>query len=176
MRHPSRGTNRQPSCYQGESVTSDRRPKLIQTIRDQIATKDNETDILRTAAELIDNFSEDFNWTGFYMLRGSTLEIGPYVGPETPHTHIELNSGICGAAASQKRSVIVDDVNADPRFLACSLTTRSEIVVPLLEEDECIGEIDIDSNRPANFTDDDRKMLEEIATIIVDRLASATRR
>jgi len=98
------------------------------------------------------------------------LEVGPYIGPVTEHTRIELNEGICGAAASQKKSVIVDDVNADSRFLACSLTTRSEIVVPLMDGQACLGEIDIDSNKPSNFTDDDRRMLEEIAAAVVDRL------
>jgi GAF domain-containing protein len=104
------------------------------------------------------------------MMRGDVLEVGPYVGPETPHTKIELNSGICGAAASSKKSVIVDDVNADPRFLACSITTKSEIVVPLMDGDVCLGEIDIDSNQPAFFTDDDRQMLETIAGKIVQKL------
>ena len=79
-------------------------------------------------------------------------------------------SGICGAAASQKKTVIVDDVLSDSRFLACSIHTRSEIVVPLMDGDECIGEIDIDSNRPNNFTPEDRQMLEQVAVIIVERL------
>lgn len=104
------------------------------------------------------------------MLRHGVLEVGPYVGPPTKHTRIELNKGICGAAASQKRSLIVDDVNADPRFLACSLTTRSEIVVPLMDGHACLGEIDIDSDKPSHFTDDDRLMLEEIAAEVVIRL------
>lgn len=156
-------------------MTTDPRQELIDLIRKQIGTVDTETDILKVAVELIDSFSDDYNWTGFYMVRDGALEIGPYIGPETQHTHIEFNAGICGAAASQKKSVVVDDVNADPRFLACSLTTRSEIVVPLMNGDECIGEIDIDSNRPANFTDDDRTMLEEIAVIVVERLISLNR-
>ena len=82
---------------------------------------------------------------------------------------IELNKGICCAAASQKKSIIVEDVNADPRFLACSLTTRSEIVVPLMDGHTCLGEIDIDSDKPGYFTDEDRQMLEEIAAVVVER-------
>ena len=92
------------------------------------------------------------------------------MGPETSHTRIELNSGICGAAASQKKTIVVDDVNADPHFLACSTTTRSEIVVPLMDGDTCLGEIDIDSNQPAFFTNDDKEMLKAIAGLIVQRL------
>ncbi len=144
--------------------------QLIDNVRIAVARHNDEHGILKAAVELIDAYSEDFNWTGIYMMRGDRLEVGPYVGPETPHTVIELNKGICGAAATQKKSVIVDDVNADPRFLACSLTTRSEIVVPLMDGDRCLGEIDIDSNRTANFTSSDREMLEAIASEIVTRL------
>ncbi len=146
------------------------RQKLIDDISTAIADKSTETDILTAAVELIDAFSDNFDWTGFYMLKDGVLMVGPYVGPPTPHTVIELNAGICGAAASQKQSIIVDDVNADPRFLACSLTTRSEIVVPLLDGDEVLGEIDIDSNQPGHFTPDDRLMLEAVAETVVARL------
>jgi L-methionine (R)-S-oxide reductase len=147
-----------------------RRQQLVDNVRGAIADKTTETDILKAAVELIDSFSEDFNWTGFYMLKDGVLRVGPYIGPPTPHTVIELNAGICGAAASQRRSIVVDDVNADPRFLACSLTTRSEIVVPLLDGDTVLGEIDIDSNQPAHFSEDDRIMLEAVAAEIVARL------
>ena len=156
-------------------MMDDKRQQLISNVKAAIADKKNETEVLTVAVVLIDAFSEGFDWTGFYMMRGDILEVGPYVGPETPHTKIELNSGICGAAASSKQSVVVDDVNADPRFLACSITTRSEIVVPLMDGDTCLGEIDIDSNRPAFFTDDDRIMLEEIARIIVRKLKALPR-
>lgn len=151
-------------------MSDQKRKQLIADVGARIAGKNTETDVLRAAAELIDGFSDGFDWTGFYMMRGDVLEVGPYVGPETPHTTIELSSGICGAAATQKQTVVVDDVNADPRFLACSLTTRSEIVVPLMDGDTCIGEIDIDSNQPSFFTEEDRLMLEEIAAVIVSRL------
>ena len=149
---------------------NDNRQTLIKRIESAIADKDSEAEILSAAVGLIDAFSDGYDWTGFYMMRGDVLEVGPYLGPETPHTKIELNSGICGAAASQKESIVVDDVNSDPRFLACSVTTRSEIVVPLMDGDRCLGEIDIDSNQPSFFTDMDRQMLEKIAEIIVARL------
>lgn len=148
------------------------RLQLIDNVRIAIAGLNTEEDILRQAANLIDEFSEGFNWTGFYMMRGGVLEVGPYVGPVTEHVRIELNRGICGAAASQKKSVIVEDVNNDPRFLACSLSTRSEIVVPLLDGETVLGEIDIDSDQPGHFTPDDRTMLEQIARVVVDRLVS----
>lgn len=147
-----------------------KRSQLIDDIRNGISGADSSQRVLETAAKLIDDFSGDFNWTGFYMMDGGVLKVGPYVGPVTEHTVIELNRGICGAAASQKRTVVVDDVRSDPRFLACSIHTRSEIVVPLMDGGKVIGEIDIDSNRPNNFTAEDREMLEAIAVVVVERL------
>lgn len=152
------------------SISDEKHEQLINNVRTAISTANTETDVLQKAIELIDNLSDGFDWTGFYMMRGDMLEVGPYVGPETPHTKIELNSGICGAAASTQRSIIVDDVNADPRFLACSLTTKSEIVVPLMDGDICLGEIDIDSNQPAFFNDKVKDTLESVAEIVVARL------
>lgn len=147
-----------------------RRQRLIDDVRSAIAVKLTRQDILDTAIHLIDDFSPNFDWSGFYMMDGNQLVVASYIGPETPHTVIPLNSGICGAAASQKRSVVVDDVQSDPRFLACSISTRSEIVVPLMDGDRVLGEIDIDSNTPSFFTDDDRVMLEAVAAIVVTRL------
>ncbi len=146
------------------------RTQLVDNIRIAIAVRKTEQEILESAAELIDSFSEDFNWTGFYLLRGGVLEVGPYIGPKTEHTKIALGQGICGAAAEHKETIIVNDVGTDSRFLACSLTTRSEIVVPLMDGDKCLGQIDIDSDRSNNFSADDRRMLEEIAAVLVKRL------
>lgn len=146
------------------------RRQLIDNIAAAIAGKRTQDEVLKTAVELIAGFADRFDWTGFYMLEGDVLVVGPYVGPPTPHTRIELNQGICGAAASQQKTIVVDDVNADPRFLACSITTRSEIVVPLMDGTRCLGEIDIDSNRPSAFTPEDREMLEAVAATVVRRL------
>ena len=82
--------------------------------------------------------------------------LGPYLGKPSPHTRIPLNRGICGAAASEKTTIIVDDVNSDPRYLACSIETRSEIVVPIMRGDTVLGEIDVDSDGVAAFGDKDR--------------------
>ena len=147
------------------------RQQLVDNIRIAIAGASTEEDVLRTAIELIDAYSEGYNWTGVYMMReDGKLAVGPYVGPPTEHTVIELNRGLCGAAASQKQTVIVDNVVDDPRFLACSITTRSEIVVPLMDGETVLGEIDIDSDQPRFFTGDDRAMLEQIAQVMVERL------
>ncbi len=146
------------------------RRQLVDNIRIAIASLDDETEVLKTAAEMIDGYSDGYNWTGFYMMRGDHLQVGPYVGPKTEHTKIELNRGICGAAASSQKTIRVRDVQSDPRFLSCSLSTRSEIVVPLMDGNRCLGEIDIDSDQPSFFSNQDQTMLEDLATIIVARL------
>jgi len=155
-------------------MTNEQR-QLVDNIRIAIAVLSKEEEIYRQTVELIDGFSDDFDWTGIYLLRDGILEVGPYIGPETPHTRIELNQGICGAAAVEKKTIKVDDVKSDSRFLACSLSTRSEIVVPLMDGQTVIGQIDIDSNRTSQFTSDDQVMLEEIATVVVDRLKQVGR-
>ncbi len=144
------------------------RERLVETVKAAVSSVGSETALLQTAVELIDRFSDGYNWTGFYMMRSDHLEVGPYLGPATEHTRIELNRGICGVAATQKKTVTVDDVRSDSRFLACSVSTRSEIVVPLMDGDQCLG--DIDSNQAAFFTDQARTMLEAIAKVIVARL------
>jgi L-methionine (R)-S-oxide reductase len=88
----------------------------------------------------------------------------------TPHTRIPLNQGICGAAASTGKTVVVDDVSKDPRYLACSLETKSEIVVPLFASGRVVGELDIDSHFPAAFGQDDRDLVEHCAALVGKRL------
>jgi L-methionine (R)-S-oxide reductase len=111
-----------------------------------------------------------YTWVGIYRLDGDELVLGPFVGKPSPHTRIPLGRGICGAAATEKATLIVDDVNADPRYLACSVETKSEIVVPILMRGEVLGEIDIDSDRPAAFGEDDRVLLEKVAALLALRL------
>ncbi len=121
-----------------------------------------------------------FDWVGFYMIEkpaageDPVLVLGPYVGAITPHNRIPLNQGICGAAASTGRTVIVDDVNADPRYLACSLETKSEIVVPIFVKGEVVGELDIDSHTSAAFTADDRQLVEHCARLVGQYLEKTT--
>jgi L-methionine (R)-S-oxide reductase len=118
-----------------------------------------------------------YNWVGFYMLEPGAdppmLVLGHYRGAMTPHTRIPLNAGICGAAASSGKTVVVDDVKTDPRYLACSLETKSEIVVPVFVRGKVAGELDIDSHFPAAFAGEDRELVEYCAQLVGKRLESA---
>jgi L-methionine (R)-S-oxide reductase len=110
-----------------------------------------------------------YNWVGFYMLEkegGNALVLGPFKGTMTPHTRIPLNQGICGAAASSGKTIVVDDVNADPRYLACSIETKAEIVVPVFVRGKVAGELDIDSHFRAAFGAEDRKLCEHAAAVL----------
>lgn len=110
-----------------------------------------------------------YTWVGIYLLSGNELVLGPFVGKPSPHTRIPLGRGICGAAASEKATIIVDDVRADPRYLACSIDTQSEIVVPIMRGAEVLGEIDIDSDARAAFGAEDRRLLEAVAGMLAEK-------
>ena len=121
--------------------------------------------IIRTLAKQMPHY----NWIGFYMLSKADrniLELGPYSGAPTPHTRIPLDQGICGAAVSQGKTIVVDDVHADPRYLACSIETKSEIVAPIFVHGEVAGELDIDSHDPAAFSSEDRILVEGCAAVV----------
>src|SRR6267142_1080547 len=111
-----------------------------------------------------------YNWVGFYMLEPGAnppmLALGHFQGAMTPHTRIPLNQGICGAAASSGKTIVVDDVSSDTSYLACSLETKSEIVVPVFVRGKVLGELDIDSHFLAAFGPDDRKLCEHAAAVL----------
>jgi GAF domain-containing protein len=126
-------------------------------------------DALTGAVNVLKEQMPDYTWVGVYLLAGQELVLGPYRGKPSPHTRIPLGQGICGAAASARQTIIVDDVDADPRYLACSLETRSEIVVPIMRGHEVLGEIDIDSDRKAAFGASDRQLLEAVAALLAEK-------
>lgn len=139
-----------------------------------VETAPNADKALDAVVELLHHRVPHYSWVGIYLMDGpAELVLGPYRGKPSPHTRIPLNQGICGAAASQKETVIVPDVNADPRYLACSLETKSEIVVPIMQGNRCLGEIDIDSDQPNAFGADDQTLLEAVAAKIAPLLAKS---
>jgi L-methionine (R)-S-oxide reductase len=109
----------------------------------------------------------NYDWVGIYWVDGSDLVLGPWIGPEaTEHTRIPIGTGVCGAAAASGQTEIVPDVEADPRYLACFASTRSEIVVPIFEGGDVIGEIDIDGSDLNAFDASDARFLEEVAALL----------
>ena len=115
-------------------------------------------------------------WVGIYLVEGDELGLGAWGGPEaTQHGRIPIGQGICGAAPTSGETIVVDDVNADPRYLACFLNTRAEIVVPIKDEDRVYGELDIDSDHRGAFGLADRQLLEEVAGRLAERIARGAR-
>ena len=143
--------------------------QILREVRSFAETTAKLTALQNFIVEIIPGRLTYYNWTGFYMLDPTDPEIlvlGPFRGAPTEHVRIPVNQGICGAAVAQNDTVIVDDVASDPRYLACSLETRSEIVVPIRAHGKGVGEIDIDSHDLAAFSAADRQFLEECATIV----------
>ena len=145
-------------------------PALADDIRRGLAQAADGTAAMTALVRLLKTGVPHYTWVGVYLLAGDELVLGPYLGAPSPHTRIPLGRGICGAAATEKQTIVVDDVHSDERYLACSLETRSEIVVPVMRGDRVLGEIDIDSDRPAAFGDDDRRLLEAAAAILAEKL------
>jgi GAF domain-containing protein len=148
------------------------RGDLARAISSAIAAAPDAGAALQQTVELLKDGMPDYTWVGIYLMEGDRdLVLGPFVGKPSPHTRIPVGSGICGAAASEKSTIVVDDVNADSRYLACSIDTKSEIVVPIMDGARVLGEIDIDSVKPAAFGAADRGLLEPIAALLAERLA-----
>ena len=119
---------------------------------------------LSNASSLL-NQLDNINWCGFYLCDGNRLFLGPFQG-DVACTTIPLDKGVCGYATSAKKTVIVDDVNSFKGHIACSSLSKSEIVVPIIKNDEVKAVIDIDSPIYNRFTKDDQELLEEFANIL----------
>ena len=134
-------------------------------------------DLMRAVVKVLHDKILKYNWVGFYMLEHGAqppvLVLGAFEGAMTPHTRIPLNQGICGAAASSGQTVVVDDVAKDSRYLACSLETKSEIVVPVFAHGKIVGELDIDSHFHAAFTSEDQNFVQHCAHLVGKKLEAA---
>lgn len=150
---------------------TDRHTAALDAVRSAIGAAATAEAAMEATVQQLAKHLPDYTWTGIYVLDGNELCLGPYVGKPSPHTRIPLGRGICGAAATDKATIIVDDVNADPRYLACSIETRSEIVVPIMSNGDVLGELDIDSDRTAAFGTADRDLLEQVAALLAPKMA-----
>lgn len=153
---------------------TDRHQAAHDAVAEAVAQAPDAQAAMTATVELLARHLPAYTWAGIYLLDGNELCLGPFVGKPSPHTRIPLGRGICGAAAAGKTSIIVDDVHADPRYLACSIETRSEIVVPIMLDGDVLGELDIDSDRPAAFDANDRDLLEQIAAWLAPKIRQGT--
>ena len=136
-------------------------PKVLEIVKDQNKSVDTR---LGEICELLQSNVDYYDWVGFYFKNGDKeeLKLGPYAGAPTDHTIIPFGKGICGQVAVSNENFVVPDVAAQDNYIACSITVKAEIVVPLFVNGENVGQIDIDSNTPDPFTEEDERFLEFI--------------
>lgn len=152
--------------------------EIVAEIRRFAATAKDLASLQKFTVSIIADRLPNYNWVGFYMLDPgdeNVLVLGPFRGASTEHVRIPVTQGICGAAVAQGATVIIDDVSSDPRYLACSIETKSEIVVPIRANGRIVGEIDIDSHALNAFGPEDRSFLEECAEVVGQFLEKKSR-
>jgi len=132
---------------------------LLAGERDAIANAANMSALIFTSLP-------DLNWAGFYFLRGDTLVLGPFQG-KPACVRIGVGKGVCGTAAAERRTLRVEDVDAFPGHIACDSASRSELVVPLIQNGNVIGVLDIDSPIPSRFNAIDQAGIERLAAIFI---------
>ncbi|MFT4780590.1 MAG: L-methionine (R)-S-oxide reductase [Psychroserpens sp.] len=135
------------------------KPKVETIVADTSKTVEER---LLSICQLLENKIDCYNWVGFYFKNGdkNELKLGPYVGEPTDHTIIPFGKGICGQVAVSNKNFVVPDVAAQDNYIACSITVKAEIVIPVFVNGENMGQIDIDSNTPDPFSVEDERFLE----------------
>jgi GAF domain-containing protein len=124
---------------------------------------------LQAISEYLADAIDVFDWVGFYLVDPEAereLVLGPYVGEETDHKRIPFGTGICGQAAETNETFVVQDVEQEDNYLACSIHVKAEIVVPVKKNGEFVAELDIDSHTKDSLTEGHRKLLEEVSDLV----------
>lgn len=148
--------------------------ELLAEFQQFAKTASTATSVMEYIAQRLHEKKARYNWVGFYLVDpndAGVLVVGPYVGSFTPNVRIPLSSGLCGAAASSGKTVIVDDVRKDPRYLAGSSLVISEMVVPIFVGNKLIGELDVESYFPGTFTRPEQDFVEACAKIVGKAMA-----
>ncbi|CAM4275959.1 GAF domain-containing protein, putative methionine-R-sulfoxide reductase [Bordetella tumbae] len=159
--------------FTATDLPTDNKPRFYAELTAQArALLTDETDRIANAANfaaLAYQALPAINWAGFYFYNGEELVLGPFQG-KPACVRIALNRGVCGAAASQRRTQVVADVHAFPGHIACDAASRSEVVVPLVLNGELLGVWDVDSPEPGRFDDEDRQGMEALCAVFLESL------
>ncbi len=145
------------------------KPKITEIVSSKNETVDKR---LYQVCELLEASIDYYNWVGFYFKNGdkNELKLGPYIGAPTDHVIIPFGKGICGQVALSNENFVVPDVTAQDNYIACSITVKAEIVVPIFVNNQNVGQIDIDSNTANPFTKADERFLEFVCQRISEIL------
>ena len=137
----------------------------------QILFKSDVSQVLQNVVDYFYKYFDKYSWVGIYLVEGKYLVLGPWNGEQaTEHTKIPIGKGICGSAAQSGKTEVVADVSKDDRYLACFVSTRSEIVVPIKKSGVVVGEIDIDSDVVDAFDRMDVVFLEKVADMLGEHI------
>ncbi|HEX6709930.1 MAG TPA: GAF domain-containing protein [Rubrobacter sp.] len=136
-----------------------------------VASDAPDDEVLNEVVMLVHEAHPSWDWSGIYLLVGDVLVLGPRTAP-ADHSRIGIGEGVCGTAVSEDKNQIVEDVREVENYLACSIHTRSELVVLIRDAGKIVGEFDIDSDTVGAFTQEDETLLEETAALISPRVAS----
>lgn len=160
----------------GQRTDTRDHPARLKAEVEALATSDEE--VLGEVVRLVHDEHPLWDWSGIYLLVDGTLVVGPFAGSDTPpeHSRIRVGEGVCGTAVAEDKNQIVEDVREIDNYLACSLGTRSELVVLIRENGRTVGQFDIDSDERGAFTREDESLLEELAALIAPRVASLARK
>ena len=147
------------------------KPELYANLSDQLRSLfEGERDFIANAANfssLVYHSLPDVNWAGFYFMKDGELVLGPFQG-KPACVRIAMGKGVCGTAAKQRQTILVANVHEFPGHIACDSASNSEIVVPIINDEELLGVLDLDSPLPGRFDDDDARGLNELVQVLVD--------
>ncbi|MFO8062146.1 MAG: GAF domain-containing protein [bacterium] len=152
---------------------SNRYSALIQSVTEIIGTAQETDTMLQNICDYLREEVEEFDWAGFYLTdseEADTLKLGPFAGEPTEHKKIKFGDGICGQAAVTLKTFIIQDVSSEDNYLSCSPEVNAEIVVPIFSNGEFTAELDIDSHQKNAITPAHKKLCEEIAELLRDKL------
>jgi L-methionine (R)-S-oxide reductase len=163
-----------------QSMDSRDRSELKAEVEALVASNAPDEEVLGRVVGLVHDAHPLWDWSGIYLLVDGTLVVGPFAGSDEPpeHSRIEVGDGVCGTAVAEDRNQLVEDVRELDNYLACSLSTRSELVVLIRDNERIVGqfEFDIDSDERGAFTEEDEALLDELAAVVAPRVTSLAAR
>jgi GAF domain-containing protein len=142
---------------------------IINSIQALVSSEKDTLANMANISAVLNDYVDDINWVGFYRTKGNELILGPFQG-KLACVHIPYGKGVCGVAAKEKKTLRVSNVHEFDGHIACDSASNSEIVVPLIKDDQCIGVLDIDSPSFDRFTEEDQIFLENLVDVITPYL------
>jgi len=142
---------------------------MVEEVETIVSQKGARDEVLLKVCEFLQDQITYYDWVGFYLVDPNAareLVLGPYVGEATDHTRISFGQGICGQAAETEETFVIQDVSKEDNYLACGMSVKSEIVVPVFKDGLVVAELDIDSDTLEPFTEEDKVAMEKVAGLV----------